>query len=349
MRAIAIVLLINALLATVIPSLGKPTMLPIYTMAAERIVRGEEIYRPSDEMAFAYPPFLVLPAVPLVPLSPLMQARVWWFINLCLLDAILVITARMVWPTLVARENATVARDNATAARENATDSRGNATAAIPRWVLPAMVAALAGRFVASPLEYQSHDLIVFATIMLAGYALSQRRDALAGTWAGLAAACKATPLLFLPVFCWQRRWRAAACCVVALLLATLLPDLLFPSRLANGRPGRPWVVHWYDEFISKVPVDAPPQATGAWVSWNVLNQSLSSTVYRLTTPVETHGYVINVCLVALRDSVRRRLTLGLELLVVGWLAWCTWPRRLEKCRPPCVQSTLRAVPAKGG
>lgn len=309
LRTVAVLLLINALLASFIPPSGKPSMLPIYMTAAERIVRGEEIYRPDDHQPFTYPPFFVLPVLPLVRLSPLAQARLWWFINLCLLEAVILITARMVWPTV---------------------ERKGDGPGTAPRWVLPLLVAALSGRFLVSPLEYQSHDLIVFALVMLAGYAMAQQREAMAGIWAGLAAACKATPLLFLPLFCWQRRYRAALCLLATLLVATLLPDMLLPPRSdpLRGCPARPWVVHWYEQFISKVHADAPAQADGAWTSWNLLNQSLSATIYRLTTPVESRADVINVCVFPLRDPVRQRLTLGLELLVVGWLAWCTRPRR---------------------
>jgi hypothetical protein len=159
-----------------------------------------------------------------------------------------------------------------------------------------------------------------------------------------LAAACKATPLLFLPVFCWQRRLRAAACFAAAALAATLLPDLLFPPRPATGWPDWLWVVHWYENFISKVHADAPPQAAGAWSSWNMLNQGLSATIYRLSTPVESQGNVLNVCVVQLSETARQRLTLALELFLVVWLAWCTWPRR----RPVGLQPGLAAMTEVG-
>lgn len=300
-RTIAILLLIAAAVAAVKPLEGKPGMLPIYMTAAERIVRGEQIYRPDESAPFTYPPFFVLPAVPLVPLPPLAQASVWWFINLGLVGVVLFVIARLVWPTVV----------------------RGVSNGGRPRWVLALLVAVLSARFLISPLEYQSHDLIVFALIVLAGSAMVNERGAWAGIWGGLATACKATPLLLLPLFCWQRRYRAASCFLVTLVLATLLPDLLFP---APGR--RLWVAHWHDKFISKVQVGAPAQATGAWASWNMLNQSLPATVYRLTTPIEPQPDVVNVCLLELPDAIRQRLTLALELLIAGWLAWCTWPRR---------------------
>jgi hypothetical protein len=107
------------------------------------------------------------------------------------------------------------------------------------------------------------------------------------------------------------------------LAIATLLPDLIFPSP-----DGRLWIIQWYDTFICKVHVDAPAQAAGAWSSWNMLNQGLAATIYRLTTPVDSDGGMLNVCLLALGDTARQRLTLALELLVLGWLAWCMWPRR---------------------
>ncbi len=344
--ALAALLLVPALLAIVLPLRGKTGMLQIYMTAAERIVRGEEIYRPNDYGAFTYPPFFALPAVPLVPLAPMARAGVWWFVNLCLFELIVLVLARMVWPTVASPE---VRGQRSEVGRSPTSDLRP------PLWLLPLAIAALSGRFLVSPLEYQSHDLIVFALVMLAAEAMQHRRDAWAGAWAGLAAASKATPLLFLPMFCWQQRPRAAAAMLLTTALATLLADLLFPTP-----DGRPWAVHWYDKFISKVHANAPAQAAGVWSSWNWLNQGLSATVYRLTTPVESGRETINVCLLPLHDSTRQRLTLGLELLIAGWLAWCTRPRRNREqgarlsgsvlpapCSPP-LQPGLRALTEAG-
>ena len=302
-RTIAVLLVIAAAVAAVMPLQGKSGELPIYMMAAQRILRGEEIYRPDDPhaQAFTYPPFFVLPVVPLAPLPPLAQAGVWWFINLVLVGVIVFVIARMIWPAVV----------------------RGVNNGGRPPWVLALGVAVLSLRFLISPLEYQSHDLIVFALVVLAGCAMSHERGVWAGICGGLAAACKATPLLLLPLFCWQRRFRAALCFLVALVLATLLPDLLFPAP-----DGHLWVAHWHDKFVSKVQVGASAQVAGAWSPWNLLDQSLSGTIFRLSTPVERRGDMFNVCLLELQRAGQQRLTLALELLIVGWLAWCTWPRR---------------------
>ena len=116
---------------------------------------------------------------------------------------------------------------------------------------------------------------------------------------------------------------RSAMCFVVALVLATLLPDLLFPAP-----EGHLWITHWYGKFVSKVHVGASAHTAGAWSPWNLLDQSLSGTIFRLSTPVPRQGDMFNVCLWELQAANQRRLTLGLELLIAGWLAWCTSPRR---------------------
>ena len=300
-RTIAVLLLVAAAVAAVMPLLGKSSELPVYMTAAERIVHGEQIYRLDDKIAFTYPPFFALATAPLVPFPPYARESIWWFFNLLLAGAVVVVIARWTWPTVV----------------------RGIDAGGWPAWALTLLVAVLSARFLISPLEYQSHDLIVFALVALSGFAMARQRNGWAGICAGLAAACKATPLLLLPLFCWQRRYRAAVCFSLALVLATLLPDALFPAP-----QGRPWVVHWYETFISKVQVGASAEVAGTWSAWNSMDHSLSATVARLTTRIQSQGDKINVCVWELPRVAQQRLTLVLELLVAGWLTWCTWPRR---------------------
>ena len=98
-RTVAVLLLIAAGLAMVISRPGKPGELAVYMKAAERILHGEQIYRTDDTAAFTYPPFFVLPTVPLAHAS-LARARVWWFFNLCLAGVILFLIARLIWPVV---------------------------------------------------------------------------------------------------------------------------------------------------------------------------------------------------------------------------------------------------------
>ena len=45
-----------------------------------------------------------------------------------------------------------------------------------------------------------------------------------------IAAALKATPLLFAPLFVWQRRWTALATMLAVIVLLSVIPDLLYPA-----------------------------------------------------------------------------------------------------------------------
>ncbi len=185
-------------------------------------------------------------------------------------------------------------------------------------------VGLLTTRYELMQLAYQGHDYWVYLFAMLAMTAWAGGSSARIGAFAGLAAAAKATPLLFLPVFLWQRQWRAAASMVALAVLATLLPDLLFPNR-----EGGLWVGAWYQKFIAHVNIGAVPDVSGSWASWNELNQSLPGTLSRLFTRVENvPGWRWDVSLIDLSPAGLRIVTIGAELCVVGLLLFCTWPKR---------------------
>ncbi len=301
-KVILSLLLLAAALAVVMSRTQHGSELPVYMKAAERLVQGERIYRPeSVVLTFTYPPFFALPHVLLLPLSPAGRIYAWWFVNLGLTMTILWILGGSLRPMV----------------------GRLAQVAGPPVWLAILMVAILSGRFLLSPLEYQSHDLIVFLLVLFTGVAMARDTDVWAGACAGLATACKATPLLLLPQLCWQRRYRGAVAFVAALLLATCLPDMLFPSA-----DGRLWVSHWNRAFVAKIPVGEEAHAAGAWVSWNCMNQSLSGAVYRLSTPIKTQDNMVNVCLWPLEGTPRRLLTIAVQLAILAWLAWATRRRR---------------------
>jgi hypothetical protein len=107
------------------------------------------------------------------------------------------------------------------------------------------------------------------------------------------------------------------------LVTATLLPDLIFPSR-----DGKPWALCWYENFVSKVAVAAAPEAGGAWARWDILNQSLPGTLYRLTARPQNTSQT-DVCVVPLSDSQLRFVTFAFEAFVVGIIGLAVWPRRI--------------------
>src|SRR5205823_6582043 len=136
------------------------------------------VYRPTDQKAFTYPPFFALPFVPLALVAAEAQRPVWWFCNLSLAAAVVGLVSWLTWPIVRSRA----------------------AKHCPPIWLNVTLVAILSAKFVLMPLAWESHDLIVLVLVLLSGVALARNNQPQAGIWAGLAAACKATPLLLLPL-----------------------------------------------------------------------------------------------------------------------------------------------------
>lgn len=67
-------------------------------------------------------------------------------------------------------------------------------------------------------------QLLLLGLLTGAGYALWRGRENWAGFWLGLAIAYKFTPILFLPLLLWKRRWRAALATLVVVVGVNLLP-----------------------------------------------------------------------------------------------------------------------------
>jgi len=261
-------LLVLAILGLWITYKRAPDELPVYMQAAERMLAGDEIYRPNENKPFTYPPFFAIPFIPVLWLPEVLQKGLFFLVNMSLTLAILVLLRRMLSPWLDSPPP-----DAAPELRHSR------------RWrkevLFWALCFFLAGRHVSAVFENQSHDLIVFFFVMLGTYAYARRQQALSGASLGIAAACKATPIVFLPVYVWQGQFRAALAGAVVVIGMLLLPDLLFP-READGL----WVQAWFHSFVSKVSPGEAANAEGAWSSWNFLNQSLTGTLHRLSTPL---------------------------------------------------------------
>ena len=299
-----IVAVILVLIFATVRSIDGPRegALDVYTRAVLRMAEGEQIYR-TTEQAFTYPAVFALPFVPFawMPLAP--AAFLWMVVGGLIMAAAvfgLVAALRPLVPQGAWRWRAA--------------------------WVIVAIVLSI--RFVISPLEYSSHDGIIFALLVAGMIASIHGRDATAGALLGLAAAFKATPLLFLPVLLLRRQFKAAASFTVVCLAATFLPDLVFPAD-----SGRPWIAEWYATFVSKVEVTEAADVPGAWETWNHLNQGLTGTLHRLTAPVtyRREMWLPGLPLVNLGDSARKALSLaalGTVFLVTLAACWRFWPAR---------------------
>jgi hypothetical protein len=129
--------------------------------------------------------------------------------------------------------------------------------------------------YILNALAHQQNDVWIGALLIGGALALRGRRDIAGGALIGLAAACKAAPLLFVPYLLWQRRWTAATAVGLVAVAVNLLPDLV----AASPRGGW-WLADWVTRFILPTQrLDAP---LGQWASALIFNQALSGTVPRL-------------------------------------------------------------------
>jgi alpha-1,2-mannosyltransferase len=86
----------------------------------------------------------------------------------------------------------------------------------------------LTAKFVLAVLENQAYEALPLFLITLGLAALSARHELAGGAAIGLAAAIKATPLIFLPYLLVKRRFAAAAAFLAAMLLLSYAPDMFF-------------------------------------------------------------------------------------------------------------------------
>jgi hypothetical protein len=95
------------------------------------------------------------------------------------------------------------------------------------------------------------------------------------------------------------------------------------------SRDGSSWAVSWYDSYVRGVRPGLSAETPLEWTPWNMLNQNLAGTLYRLSTPVATEtGDVFDVSLWDPGPRVIYALTLAAQMAVLGLLARSTWPRR---------------------
>jgi len=229
--------------------------LPVYVTGATRMVAGEEIYRAgADKKPFTYPPFAAVPFVPFSWLALEWQAPAWFAVNFT------IVLLLCVWLHSFAR--------------------RDGPDLGTPRlrwfWGLSALMGA---HHVFSVFSNQSNDLLIAGALGLTAAAWC-RRNALAGVGAGLGAAIKATPMLFLCLFVLRARVVTALLLLATVAGASLLPDLVFPRD-----DGRSWLGAWFDVNLAGLQVGGAASGASAWNSHSWLNQSLSGTVTRLLTP----------------------------------------------------------------
>jgi hypothetical protein len=231
--------------------------LPLYAHGAECLLKQQTLlyFCPGDlwNNFFSYPPFFALLMVPIVPLPPGGRMLAWYVVSIGL----------TVWCYVLCEK----------LARRLFPGPWREVELALLRTI--AIVLSL--RMLLGVLEVQAYDTLVFFFILLGLTAFASERQVASGVAFGIAAALKATPLIFLPYLILKRRFVAAALMPLVYVVASFLPDLFFTPQAA--RHG--YFINWlYD--IAMGPLRADFAVTRFWVGANIQNHSLQGAVTRL-------------------------------------------------------------------
>lgn len=156
--------------------------------------------------SFTYPPFFALVMTPFASMSMPVRNLVWYAVTLAAITLVFIccdFLARRLFEGWTERQLV---------------------------W-LRSLTFLFSLKFILAVLENQSYDAVVVLFVCAGLVALVTRRDALGGASFAIATALKATPLLFLPYLVLKRRYTAAAVMAVVLVVASILPDLLFGQK----------------------------------------------------------------------------------------------------------------------
>lgn len=311
--------------------LREHTGLPLYLEVAENYLNGRKMYLlPGIESAydrFTYPPSMATLAVPMIPLPDLLQRIAWCGFNSGLLVLSICLLHRAAVPML----------------KEIAV--RRAVKFGTMVGILWFVVGLVMLRHVLSPLENQSHDLIILALMAIGACASIRRAVWITGCAWGAAAALKLTPLLLLPLLVVQGRFRTLAVMIGAFALISITPDVVNPNLTGQTH------LEQYYEVIDTAARPGTSGGEGQWNQWNPLNQNLSGTIYRLTAPMKAnHRYHEEFSqwfpVLPMGESGRKVLTLLLQGGLVVLVAMAGWWTRGPSAGPR--ESGLRELAAVG-
>jgi hypothetical protein len=226
-----------------------PAGMETYPQAAACLWHGQMLQ--VCDQGFTYPPFFALVMLPFAPMPLWLRDLAWYGITLA--------------ATIGAfKLSETIARQSLAAPLERAE----------LLW-LRLFALLLSAKLILAVFENQAYDALVLVGVLLGLAALSEDRPLAAGAGLALAAALKATPLIFLPYLLWKRYFAAAAAFVLVYVMASLLPDLLFAPAGSAG-----YFSTWLGEVAG--PALGINPAGAPFVFWdgaNILNHSLRGAV----------------------------------------------------------------------
>ena len=207
--AAAVIYILANLVQLLFSKPGSSEWQEVFVHAARRLIGTGDIYAPGPDTfqathPFTYPPFHSLVAIPFVFL-PQVLSRLGWFI---IQVVCLIILWQLSWKISGGRRL-----------------NRG-------RWTLSEAVICILGlcagmRYVQGVFGHQQSDLLIDALLVAGCFAWQHRRDFLAASAWGIAAAFKGPPLLMAPYLAWRGRWLAAAWTIILAIAVNFAPDAI--------------------------------------------------------------------------------------------------------------------------
>ena len=232
-----------------------PVNLVVYAIGAECFWNGQPFLECAPE--FTYPPAVALLMLPFVPLSPELRLLIWYLISIAATVGCVALCEALV------RRSYPAAADQPNLA-----------------WIRLAIV-LLSLKFILVVLNYQAYDTIILCVILYGVWALANRQPVTAGGMLALAAAVKATPLIFLPYLVVKRRFVAAATFTLVFVVLCVLPDLL--NALKGMRSD--YFENWIAQIVGPAFTPGAHSPRFFWHGWmgqTLDNLSLRGVINRL-------------------------------------------------------------------
>jgi len=244
----------------------RPQGLTFYPLGAETMLHGIalEVGAPT----FTYPPLFAFCMIPFVFLAPWVRDLLWYLVlvgSTCLSFRLCEHLTLQSLPAPLQRKE---------------------------RVWLRALTLLLSIKLVLAVFENQSYDAVVFLCVLVGLYGLTTGSDFYASSGLALAAALKATPLLFFPYLLLRGRLKLFLLCVALYTGFSFLPDLFFTPQ---GAPAG-YFVTWIHDLVGGMFIKDPATyQVRQWDVVNPLNESLRSLVTHLTTGSSWSGHASTI------------------------------------------------------
>ena len=277
----------------------------VFIEAARALLRGQDFY--SVVRDFTYPPFSAFSMIPFVPLNPFLGRGIWYA---CCIASILYLTTKA-WRLSGGPRIEAGRTYPAASKQEQVAFLLGHGVVLLP--------------FLLNALSHLQTDILIAALIMAGCGAIVSRRFLVGATWIGVAAAFKATPLLFAPYLIWRRQYLAGIWLFVVAVLASLGADLVH-------RPpdGGVWLTRWAKLYVT--PMGKSDFMPGDWKNDLNNNQAIAGAVRRWMTtsptedPLDRRPFA-NRMSPAIAAKIRYMFIGGCALMTLIPLAAVQWRR----------------------